>query len=31
LFDDAQREAVERVGAALTGKPPAEVVPLKRR
>jgi len=31
LFDDAQREAVERVGAVLTGKKPAEVVPLNKR
>jgi integrase len=31
LFDDVQRSAADRVGAILTGKPAAEVVPLKGR
>ena len=30
LYDDPQRAAVERVGAVFSGKPLAEVVPLKR-
>jgi integrase len=31
LFDDPLRQATERVGAILTGKPPADVVPLNKR
>jgi integrase len=31
LFDSPLRQATEHVGAILTGKPPAEVVPLNRR
>jgi integrase len=31
LYHDAQRQAVERVGAAITGKPSAEVMSLKGR
>jgi integrase len=31
LYPDAQRAAVERVGAILTGKAPADVVPLNKR
>src|SRR5262249_19067659 len=31
LFDDPQRETVERVGKIIVGKKPAEIVPLKRR
>lgn len=30
LVDDVQREAAERAGATITGRPPAEVVPLRR-
>jgi integrase len=31
LYDDVQRQATERVGAIVTGKPPAEIVPLGQR
>jgi len=31
LFDDPLRAAAERAGAIITGKPPAEVVPLSVR
>jgi len=31
LYDDPQREAVERVAALITGKPAAKVIPLKGR
>jgi integrase len=31
LYDSPQRAAVERVGAILTGKAPADIVPLERR
>src|SRR6516164_9355017 len=31
LFDDTLRAAAERVGAVITGAPPAEIVPLNKR
>jgi integrase len=31
LYDDPQRQAVERVGAIITGKAPAEILPLSKR
>ena len=30
LLDDPLRQATERAAAVITGKPPAEIVPLKR-